>query len=85
MAEGNLNTSSDNEGGFAWRGGQERQTTGMWMWSEPFIRRVSRCSEEIAILLMDTQGLFDNDTTMALTTQIFGMSTLISSYQVVNR
>ena len=24
-------------GGFAWRGGAERETTGILMWSEPFI------------------------------------------------
>lgn len=77
--------SSENEEaslGFAWRGGQDRQTTGIWMWSEPFIRQVSSYPEPIAILLMDTQGMFDNETTMALTAQIFGLSTLISSFQV---
>jgi hypothetical protein len=39
---------------FQWRGGQERTTTGIWMWSEPFIRKVAN-GEEVAILLMDTQ------------------------------
>jgi atlastin len=33
---------------------------------------------------MDTQGLFDNDTNQMLTTCIFGLSTLISSYVVYN-
>lgn len=68
---------------FAWRGGQQRQTTGIWMWSEPFIRATdSTNGEKIAILLMDTQGMFDNETTMTLTAQIFGLSTLVSSFQV---
>jgi hypothetical protein len=72
-----------NRDGFAWAGGQNRQTTGIWMWSEPFIRKVASYPEPIAILLMDTQGMFDNETTMALTARIFGLSTLISSYQVL--
>jgi len=69
---------------FAWRGGEKRETTGVWIWSEPFIRKTSATNgKEVAILLMDTQGIFDNETTMTLTTQIFGLSTLISSFQVV--
>jgi atlastin len=70
------------EASFAWRGGKERQTTGIWMWSEPFIRE--KDGEKIAILLMDTQGMFDNETTMTLTAQIFGLSTLVSSFQIYN-
>jgi hypothetical protein len=55
------------------------------MWSEPFIRSTSATNgEKIAILLMDTQGMFDNETTMTLTAQIFGLSTLVSSFQVYN-
>jgi atlastin len=77
------NSEGINRNGFAWAGGQNRQTTGIWMWSEPFIRKVSSYPEPIAILLMDTQGMFDNETTMALTARIFGLSTLISSYQVL--
>ena len=90
LTEGNRNDRSssaeenqeNHRDGFAWAGGQNRQTTGIWMWSEPFIRKVSNYPEPIAILLMDTQGMFDNETTMALTARIFGLSTLISSYQV---
>ena len=67
---------------FAWRGGQERQTTGIWMWSEPFLRYPRGSSEQVAVLLMDTQGMFDNETSMALTAQIFGLSTFVSSFQV---
>jgi atlastin len=55
------------------------------MWSEPFIRPTSATNgEPIAILLMDTQGMFDNETTMTLTAQIFGLSTLVSSFQIYN-
>lgn len=69
--------------GFSWRGGAERNTTGIWMWSEPhFVQRKS--GEHLAVLLVDTQGMFDHETTMALTASIFGLSTLLSSYQIYN-
>jgi hypothetical protein len=38
--------------------------------------------QNIAIVLMDTQGMFDNEATMSLTARIFGLSTLVSSFQV---
>lgn len=69
--------------GFDWRGGSERNTTGIWMWSQPhFVKRES--GEQIAVLLVDTQGMFDHETTMALTASIFGLGTLLSSYQIYN-
>jgi atlastin len=77
-----LNQGEDSAKSFAWKGGAERTTTGIWMWSEPFIRTTTSSDEKIAILLMDTQGMFDNETTMTLTAQIFGLSTLVSSFQV---
>ena len=91
LREGNMNEgdwslveSEKRESSFAWRGGEERQTTGIWMWSQPFIRPTkSSNGEKMAILLMDTQGMFDNETTMTLTAQIFGLSTLVSSFQVI--
>ncbi len=52
------------------------------MWSEPFIRTTKSFSG--AILVMDTQGMFDNQTSMSLTAQIFGLSTLVSAYQIYN-
>eukprot|EP00559_Dactyliosolen_fragilissimus_P009026 CAMPEP_0184865574 /NCGR_PEP_ID=MMETSP0580-20130426/18523_1 /TAXON_ID=1118495 /ORGANISM="Dactyliosolen fragilissimus" /LENGTH=660 /DNA_ID=CAMNT_0027364843 /DNA_START=41 /DNA_END=2023 /DNA_ORIENTATION=+ len=73
--------------GFHWRGGAERNTTGIWMWSHPFFfTRPNEfgADEDIALLLVDTQGMFDHDTTMELTAAIFGLSTLLSSYQIYN-
>eukprot|EP01041_Mallomonas_annulata_P010603 gene10603-22138_t len=82
-AEG-IELPSSDSASFKWRGGVERQTTGVWMWSEPFIRKMPNQDKDIAVLLMDTQGMFDNETTMTLTAQIFGLSTLVSSYQIYN-
>jgi len=67
---------------FHWRGGSERNTTGIWMWSQPHF--VKKGDDDIAILLVDSQGMFDNETTMSLTASIFGLSTLLSSYQIYN-
>mmetsp|Transcript_20194 Transcript_20194/g.29737 ORF Transcript_20194/g.29737 Transcript_20194/m.29737 type:complete len:618 (+) Transcript_20194:325-2178(+) len=80
--------SSLGNDGFNWRGGAERNTTGIWMWSEPhFLKRTNPLSgkeEDIAVVLVDTQGMFDHETTMGLTAAIFGLSTLLSSYQIYN-
>jgi atlastin len=74
--------------GFDWRGGSERNTTGIWMWSQPhFVTRPTedgKGKESMAVLLVDSQGMFDNETTMSLTASIFGLSTLLSSYQIYN-
>lgn len=40
--------------------------------------------QKLAVLLVDTQGLFDSDTTLKLTSVIFGLSTLMSSYLIFN-
>eukprot|EP00501_MAST-03F_sp_TOSAG23-6_P001537 GSMAST32.ASY1.ANO1.1600.1 assembled CDS len=76
---------SDDEGhtGFSWRSGKDRMTTGIWMWPQHFIRTLSS-GKEVAVLLMDTQGMFDGRTSQMLTAAIFGISTLLSSYQIYN-
>lgn len=83
LTEGNVNEGEGTESArsFPWRGGQARQTLGIWMWSEPFVVNAPDGSK-VALLLMDTQGMFDNETSMTLTAQIFGLSTLVSSLQV---
>ncbi|GKY92622.1 hypothetical protein MPSEU_000232300 [Mayamaea pseudoterrestris] len=69
--------------GFDWRAGSERNTTGIWMWSEPHFT-TSESGDPLAVLLVDTQGMFDHETNMALTAAIFGFSTLLSSRQIYN-
>ena len=85
--------------GFHWQAGADRNTTGIWMWSQPFIIRDpmspqtdttttttthNATQKHKVVLLMDTQGMYDHETTMTLTTNIFGFSTLLSSYQIYN-
>lgn len=69
--------------GFDWKAGSARNTTGIWMWSHPHLIK-NADGDKIAVLLVDTQGMFDHETTMALTASIFGFSTLLSSYQIYN-
>ena len=69
--------------GFSWRGGSERETTGILLWSEPFLCKTSS-GEEIVVLLMDTQGAFDSESTVRDCATVFALSTMISSVQVYN-
>ncbi|KAF9798908.1 hypothetical protein SFRURICE_007314 [Spodoptera frugiperda] len=69
--------------GFHWRGGCERETTGIHLWSEPIIT-TTETGKKVAVLLMDTQGTFDSETTIGQNSTIFAFSTLISSVQIYN-
>ncbi|KAJ8735836.1 hypothetical protein PYW07_007456 [Mythimna separata] len=69
--------------GFHWRGGGERDTTGIHLWPEPIVTTTSN-GEKVAVLLMDTQGTFDSDSTIGQNSTIFALSTLISSVQIYN-
>ncbi|XP_063915861.1 atlastin-like [Zophobas morio] len=69
--------------GFEWRSGKERHTVGILIWSEIFLAELPS-GEEIAIILLDTQGTFDNKTTKQHCAAVFAISTLISSVQIYN-
>ncbi|ELT99524.1 hypothetical protein CAPTEDRAFT_108499, partial [Capitella teleta] len=69
--------------GFPWRGGADRDTSGMLLWSEPFVVELPD-SKKVAVLLMDTQGAFDSQSTVKDCATIFALSTMISSVQVYN-
>ncbi|KOB78377.1 Guanylate-binding protein [Operophtera brumata] len=60
--------------GFSWRGGSERNTTGILMWSEPFV--VTLPTEE--------KGTFDSTSTIRDCSTIFALSSLLSSTQIYN-
>lgn len=77
--------TSKERNGFSYKGGSERNTQGIWLWSEPFVLPNKNVEGgKMCVLLMDTQGLFDGQTGQMLTTSIFGISTLLSSYQIYN-
>ena len=68
--------------GFPWRGGSERDTTGILLWSEPFLVQTS--NGEVAVILMDTQGAFDSQSTVRDCATVFALSMMVSSVQVYN-
>ncbi|KAL0974171.1 hypothetical protein UPYG_G00216540 [Umbra pygmaea] len=69
--------------GFKWRGGSEPETTGIQLWSEVFLVEKSN-GKQVAVLLMDTQGAFDNQSTVKDCATIFALSTMTSSMQIYN-
>ena len=69
--------------GFAWCGGSERITTGIWMWSKVFVVDVSS-DKKVGVVLMDTQGAFDSTSTVKDCATVFALSTMTSSVQVYN-
>lgn len=69
-------------GDFAWSSGCSANTTGIWL-SEPFLIR-RRDGKEVAVLLMDTQGMFDLDYKNDLATKVFSIGALASSVLVYN-
>ncbi|XP_046658288.1 atlastin-like isoform X1 [Homalodisca vitripennis] len=69
--------------GFAWRGGSDRETTGILMWSEAFIATLPS-GEKVAVVLMDTQGAFDQESTVKDCATVFALSTMVSSVQIYN-
>ncbi|VFV36498.1 atlastin-1 isoform 2 [Lynx pardinus] len=69
--------------GFSWRGGSERETTGIQIWSEVFLINKPD-GKKVAVLLMDTQGTFDSQSTLRDSATVFALSTMISSIQVYN-
>ncbi|CAI5798094.1 atlastin-3 isoform X1 [Podarcis lilfordi] len=69
--------------GFSWRGGSDPDTTGIQIWSEVFI--VEKPSgKKVAVVLMDTQGAFDSQSTVKDCATIFALSTMTSSVQIYN-
>ncbi|VVD01469.1 unnamed protein product, partial [Leptidea sinapis] len=60
--------------GFSWRGGSERDTTGILMWSEIFK----------ATLDNGEKGAFDSESTVRDCATVFALSTMLSSVQIYN-
>ncbi|PWA18658.1 hypothetical protein CCH79_00005626 [Gambusia affinis] len=69
--------------GFSWRGGSEPETTGIQLWSKVFTVQKSD-GTEVAVVLMDTQGAFDDQSTVKDCATIFALSTMTSSVQIYN-
>lgn len=70
-------------GGFEWSPGSRPHTTGILLWNEAFLVATPQ-GDEVAVLLMDTQGSFDCNSTVKDCTTIFALSIMTSSVQVYN-
>uniref|UniRef100_A0A0A9WJC7 Atlastin-1 n=1 Tax=Lygus hesperus TaxID=30085 RepID=A0A0A9WJC7_LYGHE len=68
--------------GFSWKYGSKRHTLGIWVWSEVFI--TNRDKEKVGIILLDTQGSFDTESSFKNSATIFSLSTMMSSCQCYN-
>jgi hypothetical protein len=69
--------------GFAFKHGRTAHTNGVHMWSDIFLYDAPD-GEKIAIVLIDTQGLFEPTRPASENTRIFGLSNLIASIQIYN-
>lgn len=72
---------------FSWRGGCDTpDTIGILIWSEIFTHDYEN-GEKVAIILMDTQGSFDSNSSVRDCSTIFAISAMLSSvlcYNVMN-
>ena len=75
--------TDDKIAGFSWRGGMDKCTEGIWMWSDPFVCRTSE-GKEVLVLLMDTQGAFDSQLSKSESSTIFGLTCALSSFLIYN-
>ncbi|XP_015362488.1 atlastin-3 [Marmota marmota marmota] len=69
--------------GFSWRGGSDPETTGIQIWSDVFTVEKPG-GKKVAVILMDTQGAFDSQSTVKDCATIFALSTMTSSVQIYN-
>jgi atlastin len=63
---------------FTSRRGSDIQTLGVWVLDHIFEY------EGNAVILMDTQGIFDQELNQAMTIALISLSTIVSSYQIYN-
>ena len=69
--------------GFTWRSGTQRDTTGIIFWSDVFLVDLPN-GEKAAIIIADSQGLFDTETSTADNSKIFSLVTLMTSMEILN-
>lgn len=63
-SDGWIRSSDSPLTGFSWKRGSKRDTNGVLMWSDVFLY-TNDDGEDIAIILVDTQGLFNTEVSNA--------------------
>lgn len=79
----NNDDSTASVDGFSWRSGSKPETNGILIWSDIFTHDYEN-GEKVAIILMDTQGSFDTESSIRDCSTIFALSTMLSSVQCYN-
>lgn len=69
--------------GFSWKSGRHPDTTGIHIWPELFPINYED-GRRIAVMLMDSQGVFDSQTTYQNNVMLFALTALMSSVQIFN-
>lgn len=83
LSANDVSQINGNSNGFPWKGGMTRYTSGVHLWTDPFIIQ-GAIGEEMAVFLMDTQGTFDHKTTVKENMTVFALSTMTSSVLMYN-
>jgi atlastin len=78
-----IGSGTDALKGFSWRSGSTRDTTGITFWSDVFLYDPPH-GNPMAILLVDTQGLFDPESSTDENSKILALTTLFSSTVFLN-
>ena len=68
--------------GFQFQSGSKGVTNGISMWSEVFM--INRNGKQMYVVILDSQGLYDNGKENDMDKCIFGMTTFLSSFQIFN-
>ena len=68
--------------GFQFQSGEKGVTNGISMWSEVFL--INHNGKQMYVVLLDSQGLYDNGKKKDMDKCIFGMTTFLSSFQIFN-
>lgn len=93
VKEGEIISEGRNESagkiGFEWRGGMDKVTEGLWLWSTPYVLDMGGPDaggpdSKVCVLLLDSQGAFDSKLTKDQSATIFGLTAILSSYQIYN-
>ncbi|XP_077529407.1 atlastin-3-like [Haemaphysalis longicornis] len=74
---------NDPELGFRWRSGSDRETTGIWIWSEIFVVTTTE-GRKVAVIFLDSQGTFDCESTVKSCSTIFALSAMASTVLIYN-
>ncbi|XP_037032933.1 atlastin-like isoform X2 [Bradysia coprophila] len=69
--------------GYDWQNERKRKIVEIWMWSEIFTHDYEN-GDQVAIILLGTQGIFDDRTGLRSSSSIFNLTMMLSSVQCFN-